>query len=746
MPLDNTRCRGDGQVTSHPLHSAAAALALLFVGSAPVSAVAQSASHPLSSVRLAAGDLELVLARTTNGLRLASLFDLKQRQELLATNALPLFNLTLRQTGGKAETQLTADTGWQETSLRRTANGLEVRWSKPREAALEGLSVSATATADSRRSAWHWRLSVANRNHDWGVWRVLFPQIALGDLGEGAAVFFPRGPGEVQRNVWQRALTYRGNYPGGWCAMQFMAAYREGDKPTGLYLALHDPWGSTKDLALESNPATDSVRLRFDHPAPDMGQAGHDFELSGQAVWQLLRGDWFDAARIYRDWARREARWWPRLTAEGRADTPRWLRDLNAWAMTGGAPEQCVGPVQDFQKLLGAPLGFHWYNWHQIPFDNDYPHYFPARPGFAQAVAELQQTQVFVMPYINGRLWDAHDQGAEDFEFSRFALAAATKKEDGQPYLESYGSKETNGQPVRLAAMCPATPLWQQTVHDLVLKLTREVGTRAVYVDQVAAAAPTLCFDRSHGHALGGGHWWNEGYWRMLEAIRRDLPRDAMLTTECNGEPFVRWFDGFLTWHWQHDGQVPAFPAVYGGAVQMFGRAYRAGPTKDLALRMKAGQQLVFGEQLGWIDPGVLKEKDNAEFLRQMVQLRARLCRFFYAGEMTRPPRLLGHVPVVRADWQWSGEWYVTTDAVLTGAWQLPSDKRMVLLFVNVGDESVTAKVSPEPRTAGLRASRLRAKRITSVESGAATQDWLAIIEHPMTFPPRQALAWELSW
>ncbi len=48
---------------------------------------------------------------------------------------------------------------------------------------------------------------------------------------------------------------------------------------------------------------------------------------------------------------------------------------------------------------------------------------------------------------------------------------------------------------------------------------------------------------------------------------------DRMLTTECNAEPFLKWFDGYLTWHWQYDGQVPAFPAIYGGAIQMFGRA-----------------------------------------------------------------------------------------------------------------------------------------------------------------------------
>ena len=163
-----------------------------------------------------------------------------------------------------------------------------------------------------------------------------------------------------------------------------------------------------------------------------------------------------------------------------------------------------------------------------------------------------------------------------------------------------------------------------------------------------------------------------------------------MLTTECNAEPYTHVFDGYLTWHWQYDGQVPAFPAVYGGALQMFGRAYRGGATKDLALRMKAGQQLVFGEQIGWLSPSVVDEAENFAFFRQVVRLRWQLKRYFYAGQMARPPKLVGEIPRVTADWQWSGHWPVTTDALLAGAWSLPAEKRLVLLFVNVGDQPLT--------------------------------------------------------
>jgi hypothetical protein len=706
----------------------------------PVLGASQQLTH------VAAGDLQLTLRNSAAGVRVEHLLDIQSGQDLLTTNPLPLFSLTLHGVGSTKLSSLSADDGWSQCTIHPHRRHLEMRWSRPVDEALAGLSVVATVTPDSGASALRWKLRIDNTSTNWSIWRVMFPQVALSNLGTNAAVLFPRGPGEVQRGVWDRPFSYQGNYPGGWCSMQFMAAYCEGAKPTGLYVAMHDPWGGTKDLAVKSDPAARIVRLSFEHPAPNMGLPTNTFALEGEAVWQVLRGDWFDAALLYKAWARREAKWWPRLTRDGRTDTPRWMRELNAWAMTGGAPGECVPAVKQFREFLGVPAGFHWYNWHQIPFDNDYPHYFPAKDGFGQGVAELKAAGVFPMPYINGRLWDSHDRGTEDFEFTKLALAATTKQDDGSPGIEQYGSKETNGEPVRLGVMCPTTPLWQNTVSNIVLRLLGECGTSAVYIDQVAAAPPRLCMDRAHGHPLGGGHWWNEGYWKMLEAIRHRMPRDTALTTECNGEPFIRWFDGYLTWHWQSDGQVPAFPAVYGGAIQMFGRAYRGGNTRNLALRMKAAQQLVFGEQLGWIEPEVVKEKENADFFRQMVRLRAAFNPYFSAGEMARPPKLLGPIPTVRADWQWSGEWWVTTDAVLTGAWQLPKEKRMVLLFVNVSDESVPTQTRFEPAASGVRASVLRIQRTTTDGSKTAWQTSPASFERSRTLPPHEAEAWELKW
>ncbi len=688
---------------------------------------------------LTAGALSVGFEQTPDGIRVQSLLDRSTDCEFLSASPLPLFTLKLRHCETKEEIQLDAGSGWGQVAIEHTAGGAELSW---QQAKVAGMRVVVRLTTDDEASALRWSLRVDNRNPEWSVWRVVFPQVAVTELGPGTKVFFPRAPGEVQTGLWQREFHHQGLYPEPWTTMQFMAAYDE-QRKTGLYVALHDPNASAKDISVASSSEERTVIFTFDHPAEDMGVAGNDFALSGEAIWQLLRGDWFDAALIYRSWLRREARWFPELGREGREDTPQWMRELPVWTQAWGDRAQVVAKVKAFAEYMDVPVGFHWYGWHQIPFDNDYPHYFPVTEGFAEGVRELQQAGIYVMPYINGRLWDMHDRGVEDYQFTSVALPAATKDEQGQPYEERYGSKEADGSPVRFAVMCPVTELWQDRIRSICLRLFDEYHVDGVYIDQISAMSPKLCFDTTHGHPLGGGHWWVEGYWAMLQAIRDAMPEGAMLTSECNSEPFARWFDGYLTWTWQHDGQVPAFMAVYGGAIQMFGRAYGGGETKSLALRMKAGQQLVFGEQIGWIGPEIINEGESAAFLRQVVRLRWRLRRYFAAGEMCRPPRLEGEIPTVRADWQWRENWWVTTDAVMTGAWRLPTENKLVLMFVNVSDSPVSAQFHFDGRQYGVESQQVR---VTILDQESTLDTFVApnAFDRELKLPPGTAYAWEV--
>ena len=180
----------------------------------------------------------------------------------------------------------------------------------------------------------------------------------------------------------------------------------------------------------------------------------------------------------------------------------------------------------------------------------------------------------------------------------------------------------------------------------------------------------------------------------------------------------------------------------------MFGRAYRGGATKNLAMRMKAAQQLVYGEQIGWFGPNIIDEKENADFLQQIIDLRWHLRRYFHAGRMARPPKVQGDIPNVRADWAWSGNWWVENPALETGAWLLPQKKLAVFFAVNVGDKPITVRVRLDLADYGLEGEQFQATRLTAKSASDISETPTTVprqIDQELIIPPRTVWAWEVK-
>ncbi len=667
------------------------------------------------------------------GAHLLSLFDFAKERELLAATGVPLFDIELSHPDGRTA-RVTAETDWASHEVTGRGGGATRRGglvcSRPTADGLPGLRVECDFELAGRRLAW--RLRVDNPDEQWAIHQVHFPQVALGQIGGSAEDDFvatPRASGELRKAPLLNPYSFGGLYPSGWATMQFLCHY---DQDVGVYFAAEDPLASTKDLNVKTSDAGEALIARVTWPNADMDVPGSGFTHPGWTVLETFEGDWFDAARIYARWAAKEAQWWPKTGAKGRADTPEWMQEVAIWALTGGDSQSVVGPVTEFAQYMGVPTAIHWYNWHVIPFDNDYPHYFPAKEGFADGVAALQDAGVRVMPYINGRLWDSD---LDDFKTT--AIKAATKDAKGDYYVEVYGSGE------KLVPMCPTTELWQTTVQDTVLRLVSpEFNVDGVYIDQIAAASPRICMDDSHGHPLGGGHWWTtDGYWPMLTSLQGRLPAGKMITSECNAESYTTHLDGLLTWHFQYQDMIPLFAAVYGGQVQLFSRAYNG--TDGLSYRMKAAQSLVFGEQIGWIRPDIIKDEVNGPFLRRMARLRHALLPYLSWGEMARPPTLTGDIPQVTADWAWSGEWPITDTALQRGAWK-SRDGRLALIFVNVTDQTLSATLEFDAEAYGFA---LRQRIVCARRTEDALEEPVPLATQanvPIELPPYGAVALEI--
>ena len=659
------------------------------------------------------GQIGVGFDRTDTGAALVSLYDFASERELLSGVPTAFWSVDCEARGAGPETRgagvppadneprgaavpaakaagtesLTLDslTGWGQVRTRKAAgadNPILIEFADPARPQAAGVAATVRLAFTGARATW--KLSIANKSLTLSLRDIYFPRVQLGKIGPSAeddACTVPRGSGELVAAPLAKAFGgFSGWYPSGWCSMQFMCHW---DADCGIYVATHDPVACAKSVQVDRVDSGLNVRMQWF--APDRGLPGNSFEQSGDAALQTFRGDWFDATQIYKEWARKEAKWWPK--DEDRKDTPKWMHDTPVWANSAGGPAEVVDITRKFGEYMkqapsepDMPVAVHWYAWHKIPFDVNYPHYFPVKDGFKEGVQALQKAGIRVMPYINGRLWDS---ALDDFKSD--GIKGAAKDEKGKPYIEEYGSG------AKLAPMCPTTKIWQSKVQEIVMRLVSEYGVDGVYIDQVAAAWTALCYDKSHGHTLGGGDYWTAGgYWPLLTELRRQMKvagLEKFLTTECNAEPYINCFDGYLTWHFQYPNQIPMFASIYAGRIQPFSRSYSGDETAQC---MKAGQQLVFGEQLGWCDPHVVNDRPTfVALLRDCARIRYAERDCLAYGDMARPPVLKGDMPTITADWEWGGKMIVTTDALLAGAWKSRDGAR------GAGQETRSVSVSP---------------------------------------------------
>ena len=629
------------------------------------------------------GDLAVQLIHRLGGLSLGSIIDRKNGALYEAAAPEPLFHLLLRSLKTDDEHMLTSESGWDSVFEERTLSGWAFRFEKG------GVEVQLSAVAAPEQSRIAWEIDVWLHDQSLSVVR-LDPPAARMNAGDNTHIFFALGPGQDIPVTAYTEMHDMSPYPSIGVCMAYLALY-DAQKRRGLYCGFQDPLACYKMLLADCHDGV--CRAEAFIPARGIDEAANGFHMDGQDVWQLFDGDWYDAALIYRSWVHACASWFTGIEAAQRNDVPEWLLKMPLWfncniEQSAQWMEKLFEAQADFAEM---PVGVHMYNWHEIPFDTNYPHYNPAKADFVHKLPVMQARGLKVMPYINGRLWDTHDRGDYDFQFTAVAKPAAAKGRTGEVITERYESKNSKGEPVELAVMCPSTAIWQEKQMEINDWILNTLDADAVYVDQIAAAPPVTCMDRTHPHRRGGGSWWYEHYYNLIDHLNlRTAGRDKAFTTESNAEPFTGHIGGMLVWHWVGAHQVPAYPAVYAGFQPMLGRNYAAFGESDTAgFRIMAAQSLCFGDQMGWLSPECYLSNPNRGFFRDLVRLRWQYGPYFYAGRCLRPPRLEGDVGEI------SGS-IISSPGVLSALWQRNSDGCRIAVLVNLTDRTRTIRILPD--------------------------------------------------
>ena len=437
--------------------------------------------------------------------------------------------------------------------------------------------------------------------HSWSVkvgahekWKTIFEPIGFGAL-----------------HACDASCSFSNPFP----AMQYVAGFLKNG--IGVYLASEDPKATIKSIS-----GTESV-LRIYGPAQRKkihaaGNTGVEVVSFPFRISILPpNSNWLTAAEYYRDWVHSSTAAWV-----NRARTEKTIESIQLWVNThwqeydvlnksGGSPDTVRTGVEDLMTLVGdviepGDLAVHWYEWDRLGFleddyshcdnsvrcgfDSHYPEYSPERQGFNETVDHLHSIGVKVVPYINGRLYDTNVHSWSVIKRS------SAKQSDQTPYIENYG----NG--VNFAVMCPTTNHWQRTLQNVTSQLFDLFSVDGIYIDEVAAAAPSACHDQEHGHSIGGGAYWTEGYQELLDRTRMSK---KFIATESNVEQFIGYVDGFLALvaigvEGENSQIVPAFQAIYGGSFTAFGAVFHREDLKSGRFKKVIALQFLLGVQLGW--------------------------------------------------------------------------------------------------------------------------------------------------
>lgn len=679
----------------------------------------------------------IAFAREGNTRTLASLYDLKRGRELLAEPC-ELFRFTVLDAAGKTAT-VTSNSHWLKSSqditdqAGQTRHAL-LRWTGLDEKDVKGLEVDLELSLDGPDSLW--KLSVANKSGQWSLDRVTCPALAIGALGGDSAddrLLLPDGFGRAYPTTIQ--TSYSGRYPNGGCAMQWFGVC---DDESGIYVGQHDPTAADKLLVVRNPGSGSRTPLSIEVPVENASIPGNDYRMPGTVVIGVTAGGYFPSCAKYRSWLERNAPWWPEPGQYSRSDYPEWVKANQAWSLAGGFPKDCVPQTKALQQALGVPTAIHWYNWHQIPFDDNYPHYFPTKEGFRDGVKELQDAGINVMPYINGRLWDTDTES-----FKAEAYKYATKQLDGKPYIEVYGSKQ------ELNPMCISQEFWRQTLTDIVIKLVSEEGVNGVYIDQIGAAHPVLCYDKSHGHPLGGGHWWVDGYWKLLDDLQKRIATvgpQKMLTTESNAEPYAKYFDAYLMCNSNSNYEAPLFPAVYGGKILMFGTYMQGADYDDASLMaVRQGKLFAFGTQLWWANPSITNHPVGLKWLRDAANLRQQVNEYFVHGRMATPPTFVEGIPMMESPWKYGSRQPIPihTPEVWATTWRL-ADGSLMMPIVNVPKATRTLTLDFNAADYGLKNKQVKVERL-GPDGIVETTTQKATFRLPIALSPAEATALRIT-
>ena len=511
-------------------------------------------------------------------------------------------------------------------------------------------------------------------------------------------------------------------YPG-MLSMQCLAFYRKNGP--GLYLSCDDTAAQAKRFAVFGNK---DQNLGFELTQLTASGKGHatTYRSSYHAIVGAFNGDWFTVAERYRLWGLQQS--WAKRSRLKTGVTADWVSDTGLWEWNRGRSGGVLDPALTLQTKSQVPVSVFWHWWHGCAYDAGFPEYLPPREGaeaFQTALRHAQEQGIHALVYMNQRLWGMTTASWSQENAERYAV----KRPDGKVQPEVYNTFTHTP----CASMCMGTPFWRNKYAGLASEAVTGLGVDGIYMDQ--ACSSLACFDATHGHPLGGGSYWMNGFRLLQSDIRKRCngSRNVVLAGEGCGETWLPYLDVMLSLQvsmeryaapgdWE---PIPFFHAVYHGYGVFFGNysSLTRPPYDDLwpaefapkeplktldrkfsgQFRLEQARAFVWGQQptiANFLDRQFEERADEIAYVIRLANLRYAARKYLLYGtmlstfentgeaalELSQAPMDFSRLSIYAGQQEAVKEFQKKAPAVLASAWQAP-DGAIAIVLANVSDK-----------------------------------------------------------
>lgn len=725
---------------------------------------------------------------------LAGLIDKRSGMEFIDTSVTGraltnLWQVMLRdQAGGFAALQESQ----ADFTASREGDTIVFRWigmSAGLEAGAADVTMRVTLPAGDAMS--QWRIHVDNRSAQYGTWIVKHPRIVnLRKLGtDDAYVAIPggngggAGEGQLHRDPFETMHPFVRTYPCYHQSMQFNAYYN-GDG--GLYLATHDGEMHLKGFLIQpQRGATPTMLYELQNYPADAGVAGTDFDADYPAIIGPFRGDWYDAARMYRKWALDQV-WAAKGPAHQREDISPFIRAGAYWFMMplnfvpSDRPhlrkkartlpeaevqrlaryvdvESSVAMAKQAYDYFGYPMILWSNEWFDGGGDTSPPRYIPMN-DLDTFLDRLHET-------IPDAHYSAHIQpkrySIQLREYGPDVIAALEHTPDGKLAMGAVMPGESNDQH---AYPCWATDWWKNYWAEKSFNRTK-LGIDGWHIDELGSAMDFShqCFNRNHDHPVGGGTLYAHTR-RDMVTVLRDSARRVKPTFAAHHEVLCEIYidvaDAAEVCTAPSNVNVPMYEAVYHDYNYIMGRRIMEWNDRNLfpdrpdvdgdagmdEFVSSFSQTYIWGNQPGWTRIDIVSYAPRiAAFIKRMMDARYRALKYLNDGDMMRPPTVLTPLPRVERTWRYTDTPQHVLPVIMSSAWRA-ADGSVAIVLVNITDEPQSIHYQFDLAECGLT-SPARAMRIDGPTPQSLDDAPALLVERVDEVEPYgvKILAWHVS-